>query len=200
MKRSSTGPVFCIIAGALAILFAILVMTSAGSSAGSRVSGLDTGTRTSYSYYGGDAYTGIQQAAADTARNVKALGEIVKAGFRDMREGNGDPSMRYGISALLAVTGLALIGAAVARLAENRSRAAFEQQVLMLLVHGQEAAAPVPAPMPEAREETAGGAYALVPEGATAGDGEPSDGEDGEDNDAPEGETPEADVKEPDAE
>ena len=31
--------------------------------------------------YGGDAYTGIQNAAAQTADNVKALGKIVKTGF-----------------------------------------------------------------------------------------------------------------------
>ena len=31
--------------------------------------------------YGGDAYTGIQNAAAQTARNVKALATIAKDGF-----------------------------------------------------------------------------------------------------------------------
>lgn len=31
--------------------------------------------------YGGDAYTGIQNAAAATARNVRRIAEIVKEGF-----------------------------------------------------------------------------------------------------------------------
>ncbi len=39
---------------------------------------LDYETR---SMYGGDAYTGIQNAAAMTSRNVKELAEIVKFGF-----------------------------------------------------------------------------------------------------------------------
>ena len=42
---------------------------------------LNTGdTEINYTY-GGDAYTGIQNAAAQTARNVKALASITKVGF-----------------------------------------------------------------------------------------------------------------------
>jgi hypothetical protein len=33
---------------------------------------------TSYETYGGDAYTGIQNAAADTARNVDNLGDLIE--------------------------------------------------------------------------------------------------------------------------
>ena len=41
----------------------------------------DVGYYESSSSYGGDAYTGIQNAAAQTANNVKALSEIAKMGF-----------------------------------------------------------------------------------------------------------------------
>lgn len=41
----------------------------------------DTGSRTSYVTYGGDAYTGIQQASADSSNNIKKLAEIEKFGF-----------------------------------------------------------------------------------------------------------------------
>ena len=35
------------------------------------------GVYTSYEYYGGDAYTGIQQAVADTSKNVDRLGDLI---------------------------------------------------------------------------------------------------------------------------
>ncbi len=37
------------------------------------------GGYTSYEYYGGDAYTGIQQACADAANNVDRLGGYISA-------------------------------------------------------------------------------------------------------------------------
>ena len=43
--------------------------------------GKDVGYYEASSAYGGDAYTGIQNAAAQTANNVKALSEITKNGF-----------------------------------------------------------------------------------------------------------------------
>jgi hypothetical protein len=45
------------------------------------------------SSYGGDAYTGIQNAAAQTANNVQNLAEIAK----------------FGMAALLIVLGLAIV-------------------------------------------------------------------------------------------
>lgn len=45
------------------------------------VSDYDTGSFESYESYGGDAYTGIQQAAAKTANNVQDLAAITKFGF-----------------------------------------------------------------------------------------------------------------------
>ncbi len=55
-----------IIIGFISMVFAVrLLLLSGGSSS-------------DYITYGGDAYTGIQQAAAQTANNVLALGEITK--------------------------------------------------------------------------------------------------------------------------
>lgn len=56
-------------------------------------SGADVGYYENSQVYGGDAYTGIQQAAAQTANNVKYLAEIV----------------RFGFAAVLAVAGLICI-------------------------------------------------------------------------------------------
>lgn len=49
------------------------------------------------SYYGGDAYTGIQHAAADTGNNVYELTKIV----------------RFGFGSILMVGGLILIASAI---------------------------------------------------------------------------------------
>lgn len=37
--------------------------------------------RTSYEYYGGDAYTGIQQAVADTSKNLCEIGNMLENFF-----------------------------------------------------------------------------------------------------------------------
>ena len=42
---------------------------------------MSTGSWESNSSYGGDAYTGIQNAAAQTANNVQDLAEILKTGM-----------------------------------------------------------------------------------------------------------------------
>lgn len=55
--------------GILATIFAIVIYD------------YDVGLPESYKSYGGDAYTGIQQAAAQTANNVFNLAEIVQTGF-----------------------------------------------------------------------------------------------------------------------
>lgn len=41
----------------------------------------ETGSRESYSFYGGDAFTGIQQAGAQSANNVCDLAKITRFGF-----------------------------------------------------------------------------------------------------------------------
>lgn len=61
---------YCKIAiGLIAIILSIVCFT------------MDVGYGESDKSYGGDAYTGIQNAAAQTARNVKAETEIVRFGF-----------------------------------------------------------------------------------------------------------------------
>ena len=41
----------------------------------------DTGQYVSENYYGGDAYTGIQHAAAETGQNVRDLAKLAAKGF-----------------------------------------------------------------------------------------------------------------------
>lgn len=55
--------------GWLSVIFGLIMMT------------LDTGSWESNLSYGGDAYTGIQNAAAQSANNIMALAEIAKTGF-----------------------------------------------------------------------------------------------------------------------
>ena len=55
--------------GVLAIVLAIICFT------------LNTGGTERDQAYGGDAYTGIQNASAQTARNIKTLASITKVGF-----------------------------------------------------------------------------------------------------------------------
>ena len=65
-KNLITGVMF-IIAGLIAIAFAIVVI--------SQTTNFSVGSYTWYESYGGDAYTGIQNAAADTANNVSYLND-----------------------------------------------------------------------------------------------------------------------------
>jgi hypothetical protein len=61
--------VFGIISGILSVIFGIVMF------------GMDNGYWESSNSYGGDAYTGIQNAAAQTANNVQCLADIAKNGF-----------------------------------------------------------------------------------------------------------------------
>lgn len=60
---------YLLIVGILALILAGLIIIK------------DVGYTEANEYYGGDAYTGIQQAAAQTANNVVDLAELVQAGF-----------------------------------------------------------------------------------------------------------------------
>ncbi len=121
MKRSKVYPVLGILTGVAGIVFAIVLLTGGGSD----LNGLSTGTYTSYNYYGGDAYTGIQQAVADTSRNVQALARIAKAGFQGQSGA--------GTAFLLLVMGLALIVFSLRAINENKARDQFEKAVLKAL-------------------------------------------------------------------
>ena len=119
--RNKNYPRMGICCGILSVIFAIIIFTGSGTN----VKDMDTGTHTSYSYYGGDAYTGIQQAAADTSRNVQSLASIVKTGFQSL-SGSG---MGY----LLLIIGIWLITYSLHALNEMKVRDQFESQVLSLL-------------------------------------------------------------------
>lgn len=69
-KRSSVSAILGLVVGALAVILAVVLFVA-----------VHTGTYTDYRSYGGDAYTGIQHAAADTARNVSRLAVLERDGF-----------------------------------------------------------------------------------------------------------------------
>lgn len=52
----------------------------------------------SESAYGGDAYTGIQNAAATTSKNVKELASIVQFGFGSLLLVNGLTLLAFGLT------------------------------------------------------------------------------------------------------
>lgn len=62
--------------GSLAAIFAIVMLILAINTFNSRVGGSEE-----YESYGGDAYTGIQNAAAQTANNVQKTNEILAFGL-----------------------------------------------------------------------------------------------------------------------
>lgn len=72
-KNAKKGKLICSIIGAIGGFISIIL--------GFVVSGMSTGSWESNSSYGGDAYTGIQNAAAQTANNVQDLAEILKTGM-----------------------------------------------------------------------------------------------------------------------
>lgn len=71
-KNSKAGKKICSIAGAIGGFISIIF--------GFIISGMSTGSWENNTSYGGDAYTGIQNAAAQTANNVQDLAEILKIG------------------------------------------------------------------------------------------------------------------------
>lgn len=72
-KNAKKGKRICSIIGVIGGFISIIL--------GFVVSGMSTGGWESNSTYGGDAYTGIQNAAAQTANNVQDLAEILKTGM-----------------------------------------------------------------------------------------------------------------------
>ena len=66
---NKTAGAFGIISGSISVIFGVVTLT------------LDSGSWENSRSYGGDAYTGIQNAAAQTANNVQALADIVKYGI-----------------------------------------------------------------------------------------------------------------------
>lgn len=76
-----------IVVGIIAIILALSIIA------------LPTGSSGIFKSYGGDAYTGIQNAAAKTATNVYHVAEILKAGFSGILAVAGLACIAYGLSA-----------------------------------------------------------------------------------------------------
>jgi hypothetical protein len=131
--------------GLLAVLLSIVLFCSSGMGAmiyadmPSSIGDVDTGTYTSYNYYGGDAYTGIQQAAADTSRNVVTQTGVIAAGFRSLPRivrggapiGYSTNMMGYGM--ILLCLGLAMICYFANKWFELCKADAFEAKVVRAL-------------------------------------------------------------------
>ncbi len=155
--RNRSFPIAGILCGILSVIFAIVLL-----SGNPNLSEMSTGTRTSYSWYGGDAYTGMQQASADTARNVKDLAEIVLAGFRGL---NGS-----GMGYLLLVLGLWMIIHSLHVLNEIKVRDQFEGKVLAALAHTPSPEPPVTAPPETNAAEISGAENGAADTSGSAGD------------------------------
>ena len=94
MKKKS---VLLIIIGILAIALSIVSFC------------MDAGYDISYQQYGGDAYTGMQNATARTANNVDYLCKVVKFGF----------------GSILLVSGLTLIVAGIGAVTKDDLKSVF---------------------------------------------------------------------------
>ena len=68
-SKKQFGPILGMIAGILSVIFGVVVFS------------MSTGSWEPPKSYGGDAYSGIQQAAAQTANNVQELADICRCGF-----------------------------------------------------------------------------------------------------------------------
>ena len=89
---------FLLVAAIVSVIFGIVCFNSYPS--------LDTTKYVKYEYYGGDAYTGIQNAAADTANNVQANVETVKDNYYLIARG-------FGFALIIA--GIVLLGCGVGK-------------------------------------------------------------------------------------
>lgn len=80
---------FLLVAAIVSVIFGIVCFNSYPSSV--------TIKYVEYEYYGGDAYTGIQNAAADTANNVKANDATVRSTYYMIAKGFGFALILSGI-------------------------------------------------------------------------------------------------------
>lgn len=63
------------------------------------------GEETRYTSYGGDAYTGIQNASADTSNNLYKLGHVVSNGLKGIMFISGGLIITIGVNVLLKKEG-----------------------------------------------------------------------------------------------
>lgn len=83
------------------VVFIVIGVVSLGLSIGCyTIEDLDYESR---SIYGGDAFTGIQNAAAVTSRNIKELARIVQFGFGSVLLVMGITFVGVGVTALISV-------------------------------------------------------------------------------------------------
>lgn len=82
MKKKNDRGFFAVI-GIVAIVLAVVCLL------------MSSGSHESYKTYGGDAYTGMQQAAAQTANNIQDLIAVVKFGFSSVLLVTGLLSLAY---------------------------------------------------------------------------------------------------------
>ncbi len=130
MNKSKIPSYIGLLAGLVAVIWAIVLLCSGGTASSVSLP-TDTGTYTMYEYYGGDAYTGMQQASADTARNVKAQSDILRAGFRSLPQ--LIPNSTPALGAILLCMGLGMIAHFLHQLKADQERMAFESRLLSAL-------------------------------------------------------------------
>ena len=143
MKKCKFPAILGMLAGVLAMIMALMMFGADGvaeltyaDTSVSTLGSMDTGVRTSYSYYGGDAYTGMQQASADTARNVKLQSEIILSGFKTLpsiakaNRVTGVATNMDGYASILLCLGLGMVAFFGYKLCEAGARASFETKVL----------------------------------------------------------------------
>ena len=148
--------IYGMMAGVAAVIVAIVMLVTSLVATGSYLGGMaslngtSTGTHTSYSYYGGDAYTGIQQAAADTSRNVRTQTSIIIDGFTALPGviANNVPNSLPGQATMLLFIGLGMTFYFLNKILEEERRTAFENKILTAMSIVPAAEAPV------AEEET----------------------------------------------
>ena len=75
--------------------------------------GMKEGGYPSYTTYGGDAYTGIQNAGAATARNVSYGNEI----------------LRFGFGSILVIAGAVMLGIGIANASDNKNKSKKDNEV-----------------------------------------------------------------------
>ena len=98
MKNATANVKIKIVSSALICLLGLIIAVLGLTDS---IGGYYSGRYTSYESYGGDAYTGIQNAAADTAVNVNYLGDSISYCI-------GQAYILGGI--LIALVGLYLLG------------------------------------------------------------------------------------------
>ena len=163
--RKQLFPMIGFAAGVLAIIFAIVVFSYNPPATTSNTYGMDTGTYAYHKSYGGDAYSGIQQAAADTANNVIALAKITRTGFQDLSSGQGSRVNQLGYGFILLVMGLGLIAVSGMKMREATLTEAYRRDILDAL-RGSKAPDPEKAESKPAMDETpkpASPLYSTIP-------------------------------------